>query len=85
MSIYSFLRAIVAPIQRILWPTKIIHRENFDKIKDGGIVICNHYSTPDSVILATQFFKKDLNVLVKSDVFEKKKTTDFYVKWAVFP
>lgn len=85
MSIYRLLRFFLTPLQRILWPTKIVHRENFHLAKDGAIFICNHYSTPDSIILASHFFKKELNVLVKSDAFKNKTGAMFLRKFGCIP
>lgn len=85
MSIYSFFRKLLVPLQRILWPTKIINRENFYATENGAIFICNHYSTPDSIILASHFFKKEMNVLVKSDAFKSKIGGRFLRKIGCIP
>jgi 1-acyl-sn-glycerol-3-phosphate acyltransferase len=72
MSVFSVLRPICYVLQKLLWKTKIIGKENVDKaLTDGGIIICNHYATPDSIIIGTTFFKKDFHALVKEESFKK--------------
>lgn len=84
MSIYSFLRPICRLIQKLLWPTKFIGKENLDKA-NGAILISNHYSTPDSIIIAANFFKKELNVLVKEEAFKRDFNNKFLRKIGCIP
>ena len=39
--LYRFLRVILRPLQCLLWPTKVINKENAFKI-DGGLYLCTH-------------------------------------------
>ncbi|MEG2456640.1 MAG: lysophospholipid acyltransferase family protein [Clostridia bacterium] len=77
MSLYSALRPICHLIQKVLWPTKIIGKNNVKDTKGGAIVISNHYSTPDSIIIATNFFKHELHVMVKEEAFKKSFASKF--------
>lgn len=67
---YRFLRFFAAPIIRALYPTTIINKENFDKIT-GGVLICNHYAAPDTLIPVAKLFKKELHVIGKKELFER--------------
>lgn len=67
---YRFLRVVLMPILKILWPTKIINRKNVDKIQ-GGLVICNHYTKVDGLI-PTPLFKGEMHVLAKNELKDKK-------------
>lgn len=66
---YRFLRVFLRPLNRILWPTRVINLENFDKI-EGGLVICNHYSKVDALIPTAYMFKDELHVLAKYELFK---------------
>ncbi|MDD4839063.1 MAG: lysophospholipid acyltransferase family protein [Clostridia bacterium] len=52
----------------MLFPTKIVNKENFDKI-EGGVIICNHYSVPDTLIPSIKLFKRELHVMAKAEAF----------------
>lgn len=69
--LYRFLRVILRPMISMLFPTKIINKENFNKI-EGGVIICNHYSIMDTIIPVTRLFKKELHVMAKAEAFEKE-------------
>lgn len=66
--LYRFLRVLLRPLQCILWPTKVINKENAFKI-DGGLYLCNHYSTFDSLIPIFTMFKKEAHILAKYELF----------------
>ncbi len=66
--LYRFLRVILRPLQCMLWPTKVINKENAFKI-DGGLYLCNHYSTFDSLIPIFTMFKKEAHILAKYELF----------------
>ena len=68
--LYRFLRIVLRPIISMLFPTKIINKENFYKI-EGGVIICNHYSIMDTIIPVMKLFKKELHVMAKAEAFEK--------------
>lgn len=66
--LYRFLRVVLRPLQCILWPTKVINKGNAFKI-DGGLYLCNHYSTFDSLIPIFTMFKKEAHILAKYELF----------------
>lgn len=66
--LYRFLRVVLRPLQCMLWPTKVINKENAFKI-DGGLYLCNHYSTFDSLIPIFTMFKKEAHILAKYELF----------------
>ncbi|MBQ3755242.1 MAG: (d)CMP kinase [Clostridia bacterium] len=67
-ALYRFLRVLLRPLQCILWPTKVINKENAFKF-DGGLYLCNHYSTFDSLIPIFTMFKKEAHILAKYELF----------------
>ena len=69
--LYRFLRFILRPLQMMLWPTKVINKENAFKI-DGGLYLCNHYSTFDSLIPIFTMFKKEAHILAKYELFTSR-------------
>lgn len=68
--IYKVLRAILRPFIALFFPTKVIGKENF--INGKAVVICNHYSTADSLIIGAKFFKKSINCVAKKEAFSNK-------------
>ncbi|MBR4800229.1 MAG: (d)CMP kinase [Clostridia bacterium] len=66
--LYRFLRVLLRPLQCILWPTKVINKENAFKF-EGGLYLCNHYSTFDSLIPIFTMFKKEAHILAKYELF----------------
>ena len=54
----------------ILYPTKIIHKERYDK-KKKYIIASNHFSNADSIILDIRFGKK-FRFLGKKELFKTK-------------
>ncbi len=81
---YRFLRFITYPIVKILWPTKVVGKENFDDMR-GGIVVCNHYAIPDTLIPVASLYKKELHVLAKAEAFESKMGNWFLKKIGAIP
>ena len=70
-------KAVCKPYISLVFPTKIIGREN---VIDGkAVVVCNHYSLADSVIMYTRVFKNDLHPLVKKEAY-KSKIAAWYMK-----
>ena len=79
MTFYRVLRFWGTPIMRIFWPTKIINKDNYDKI-EGGLVICNHYSKVDALIPTTAMFKDELNVLAKAEAFDCAPIANWFLR-----
>ncbi len=68
-ALYRFIRWFLHPLQCILWPTKVVGKENVDD-EEGGLFICNHYSKIDSLIPCFHLFKKESHVLAKYELFQ---------------
>lgn len=78
MSVYSCARFFGLPFVKMTWPTKIVNKEKFN-IPDGAIVICNHFSKVDG-LLVTRFFKKNLHILIKKEAFEESKISNWFLR-----
>ena len=76
---YRFCRILTLPLVKILWPTKVVNKEYFDNM-GGGIVICNHYAIPDTLIPAASLYKKELHVLAKAEAFECAKIANWFLR-----
>ena len=78
MSVYRCARFFALPFLKMTWPTKIINKEKFN-IPQGAIVICNHLSKVDG-LLVTRFFKKELHILIKKEAFEESKISNWFLR-----
>ena len=78
---YRVVRAVLTPLIRLLWPTEIVHKERFDEMQ-GGLVVCNHYAIPDTLIPVAQLYKKELHVLAKAEAFECAKIANWFLRKA---
>lgn len=85
MNNYKIIKAITKPWIKLLYPTKIINPENYYKNKDGQIIICNHYATPDTFIIANKFFKTEMNVIAKAEAFKTKLGNKFLCNMGAIP
>ncbi len=72
MSLYRFLRALCSPVIKLIWPTKVVGKENLDSLDGGAQVICNHYSKLDGILAGVRLFKDEFHVLAKAEAFDKK-------------
>lgn len=72
---YRFIRAILVPIQKILWPIKLINPEN--AIPGRAIYICNHYSKVDAFLPIVAIFKKEAHILAKVELFSNPISAGF--------
>jgi len=78
MKLYKVLSFIFRPLIALLYPTKIIGRENIPEGK--AIVVCNHYSNADAPIMITRVFKKGIHYLAKKEIFKGKLKRWFVTK-----
>ena len=78
-SLYRFIRALTYPFVKITWPTEVVGKERFDEM-GGGIVICNHYAIPDTLIPVASLYKKELHVLAKAEAFEVAKIANWFLR-----
>ncbi|MBQ9276598.1 MAG: (d)CMP kinase, partial [Clostridia bacterium] len=83
-ALYRFLRVVLRPLQCILWPTKVINKENAFKI-DGGLYLCNHYTTFDSLIPIFTMFKKESHILAKYELFFNPLAGSILYKMGAIP
>ena len=58
-----------------------MHKERFDEMQ-GGLVVCNHYAIPDTLIPVAQLYKKELHVLAKAEAFECAKIANWFLRKA---
>ena len=48
----------------------------------GGLVVCNHYAVPDTLIPVASLYKKELHVLAKAEAFECAKIANWFLRKA---
>lgn len=70
MKFYRFMRALVSPFSRVIFPTKIIGIENMPK--DKALVIANHYSAYEVFPVGVRLFKKEFHAMGKKELFKFK-------------
>lgn len=81
---YRFIRVILHPLQRLLWPIKIVNREN--AVIEGNVIYtCNHYSKVDSFIPCFALFKKEAHILAKHELFKVPIAGWFLHKMGAIP
>ena len=78
---YRVVRAVLTPLIKLLWPTEIVHKERFDEM-GGGLVVCNHYAVPDTLIPVASLYKRELHVLAKAEAFECAKIANWFLRKA---
>ena len=78
---YRVVRCVLTPLIKLLWPTKVVGKERFDAMQ-GGLVICNHYAIPDTLIPVASLYKKELHVLAKAEAFECAKIANWFLRKA---
>ena len=70
MKLYYVLVTIFRPLARIVFPTKVIGKENLSKDKNY-ILCCNHISLLDPVYLIATH-KRAVHFMAKDSLFQKK-------------
>ena len=78
---YRVMRAILTPLIKLLWPTETVHKERFEAM-EGGLVVCNHYAVPDTLIPVASLYKRELHVLAKAEAFECAKIANWFLRKA---
>lgn len=78
---YRVMRALLTPLIKLLWPTKVVGKERFDAM-EGGLVVCNHYAVPDTLIPVASLYKKELHVLAKAEAFECARIANWFLRKA---
>ncbi len=79
---YRILWCIVAPFVRLLFPTRVIGRENVPK--DKAILVCNHRSAMDIVLIDCCRVKRPY-VLAKHTLFKGKVASAFFKSLGAIP
>lgn len=81
---YKFLRAIISPALKLLWPTTFYGTENL--ILDKNVVyVCNHYSALDTNAMVAKIFKNNFNVVIKEEAFKSKFGAKFLTEIGGIP
>lgn len=83
-AVYRFLRVLLRPLQMLLWPTRVVGRENAKKV-EGAIFTCNHYSKIDALIPYFVLFKKEAHALGKYELFQNPIAGWFLHKMGAIP
>ncbi len=83
-SFYQFIRRFMKPLNMMVWPLRILNKQNFDAV-EGALLICNHYTTVDATILTANLLKDDFNALAKSEAFKTKIGNWFLRKIGAIP
>ena len=82
---YHILRAIAIPFIRVLFPCKVIGRENFPPAEAGPLILCsNHISNMDPIYLLT-LQKRHIYFMAKEELFKHKLPAWFFRGIGVFP
>lgn len=72
MSQFKYYCFFFSPFIKLLWPTKVINKQNIIPENQKAVYICNHYSSQDATAMVGRIFKKDLNVVTKTQAFNNK-------------
>ena len=74
---YKFFQILVWPFYRLFHPIKVIGKNNIPKGR--AILVCNHYSNSDPVVLGTAIFRQQ-HFLGKKELFQKKGIAKWFLK-----
>ena len=81
---YRFIRVLLHPLQCLLWPTKIVNKEN-GLIEGNVIYTCNHYTKVDTFMPSFALFKKEAHILAKYELFRVPIAGWFLHKMGAIP
>lgn len=70
MSFFNFIKIISYLPLRLVFPVKIIGKENFDNEK--AVLTCNHYSAADVVVIASRLLWGNCCCVGKEETFRNK-------------
>lgn len=65
---------------RILYPTKVIGKQNLKSANGATILVCNHFTNMDGIILTEVFFSHNFKYLSKIEMARKKFSKWFFTK-----
>ncbi|NCA67204.1 MAG: 1-acyl-sn-glycerol-3-phosphate acyltransferase [Clostridia bacterium] len=80
---YRIVRAISYPFLSLIFPTKIIGKNNF--IHEKAVICCNHYSSLDSILVATKLMREGCHCIGKEEAFKSKISGWFLRKMGGIP
>lgn len=79
---YWFLKVITWLPVRLLYPMRVINKKNF--IKGKCVVVGNHQSNADPIIMWTVFWRK-INFMAKKELFSSRVSAWFFKKLNCIP
>ena len=83
MILYKLLRFFGLPIYKLLYPHKIIGRENLPE-KENFILVSNHFSMID-IVVVSEFFKKRPYMLGKKELMKHKLIGKLLIAYGLIP
>ena len=83
VKLYRFLRTLVSPFARVIFPTKIINKENMPE--DKALVIANHYSACEVFPVCVKLFKKEFHAMSKKELYKCKPLGSLFKKLGGIP
>jgi len=83
MIFYICLALAIIPLM-ILLPTRVKGRKNIPG-KGKMILVCNHQSNLDAVIIASKILKRRFHFMAKSELFKHKLSGAFYKALGMYP
>lgn len=81
---YSFLRFVLSPILKVIFKAKYVNKNNLPK-KGAYILVCNHVSAVDPVVVAIGQKHRYVHFMAKAELFEKKFNNWFFRSIGCFP
>lgn len=82
---YRFVKLLLRPIMKLLYPIKIVGKQNSDKVEGRAIYTCNHYSKVDAIFPILSLFKRDAHILGKYELFKMPIAGWFLHKMGAIP
>ncbi len=70
MLFYSIVRAMSYPFLSIIFPTKVIGKQNF--FHEKAVICSNHYSSLDSILIASKLMREGCRCIGKEEAFKSK-------------
>ncbi|MBQ7652747.1 MAG: 1-acyl-sn-glycerol-3-phosphate acyltransferase [Clostridia bacterium] len=78
MSFFNFIKIISYLPLRLVFPVKVIGKENFSREK--AVICCNHYSAADVVVIASRLMWGECCCVGKEETFRNKFVGKLFTK-----
>lgn len=78
MSFFNFIKVVTYLPFKIIFPTKVYGKEKY--FDDKSIVCVNHFSSMDSVVLASKLIWGECRCVAKEELFDSKISAWFLTK-----